>query len=532
MLDAIMPIEIGMAPPPDVALAQAGNKAFNLMRLAAAGFPVPAGFVLPTGFGRAWRAGGCDPAGLRDALAGALRRLESACDLRFGDPRRPLLVAVRSGAPVSMPGMMDTVLDVGLTPDAIGGLIALTGDPRVAWDCRRRLIEGFAQTVAALPAAPFDAAVTSACARAGVSAPAELDSLAMRELARGHAALYAELAGEAFPDDPLTQLSRAVAAVFASWDSPRAKSYRALKDLDDATGTAVAVQRMVFGNSGARSGSGVGFTRDPATGEKRLYLDFALDGQGEDVVSGRRGLGGPAVLSRALPPVAAQLEALAPRLERLFADAQDFEFTVENGTLYLLQTRAAKRSDWAKLVVAVAFAQEGLIAPGEALARVAGIDLDSLVRRRPADADAPVLARGVAAGGGIAAGPAAFDDAQARDFAARGTPAILVRADIATDDIDGIAACAGILTRHGGRTSHAAVVARELGKAAVVGCGGLSVDAAKGVADIAGAPLTAGMTLTIDGDAGTVHAGALAARDERPAAALAQIAAWRRGIAA
>ena len=384
--DGIQIIEPGGLEPADDALMAVGGKAFNLLKLAAMGFPVPPGFVLPTSMCAGWIAAGpLSPDDFRTLVAGPLDRLERAAGAGFGDPKRPLLVSVRSGAPVSMPGMLDTVLDVGLTRANISGLIAQSGNPRMAWDCYLRLIESYATTVHGLHAAPFDEAGVRIMAAASATTLAELDTLTLRDLVQRYLDIFKDEAGEAFPDDPYEQLRKAVNAVFRSWNSERAKSYRRINGLDGLPGTAVTVQRMVYGNAGPRSGAGVGFTRDPATGEKRLYLDFAFDAQGEDVVSGRRRLTSAAELVRALPEVSRSLEHVATRLEQAFRDAQDFEFTVEEGELFLLQTREAKRSAWARLKIAVDLVREGLIERKEALRRLDGLDLSTLVRRRVTD---------------------------------------------------------------------------------------------------------------------------------------------------
>ena len=357
--DAIQIIEPGGLEPADDALMAVGGKAFNLLKLAAVGFPVPPGFVLPTSMCAGWIAAGPpSQEDFRTLVGGPLDRLERAAGASFGDTRRPLLVSVRSGAPVSMPGMLDTVLDIGLTRANISGLIAQSGNPRMAWDCYLRLMKSYATTVHGLHPATFNEAGAKIMAAAGAATLAELDTLTLRDLVQHYLDVFEDEAGEAFPEDPHEQLRQAVNAVFRSWNSERAKSYRRINGLDGLSGTAVTVQRMVYGNAGPRSGAGVGFTRDPATGEKRLYLDFAFDAQGEDVVSGRRRLTSAGELVRALPEVSRSLEHVATELEQVFRDAQDFEFTVEEGELFLLQTRDAKRSAWARLKIAVDLVRE------------------------------------------------------------------------------------------------------------------------------------------------------------------------------
>jgi pyruvate, orthophosphate dikinase len=513
--------------PAETLLPAVGNKAFNLMRLAALGLPVPPGFVLSTDFCQGFIAAGRRlPAKLPELLAREIRQVEKASGLLFGDQHRPLLVSVRSGAVVSMPGMMDTLLNIGLSDRTLPGFIGLTGNPRLAWDCYRRLIQSFAETAHDVAAAPFDAAVAEALGHAGVAALSELDTLSLRQLVRNLLEVYADEVGDPFPQSPSEQLEAAVGAVFRSWESPRAIEYRRLNGLDGLAGTAVTVQRMVFGNAGGQSGAGVGFTRDPASGEKKLYLDFAANAQGEDVVSGRCGLTRADGLERLMPALYGELVDIVRRLETAFLDVQDFEFTIEDGRLFLLQTRNAKRTPWAALRIAVDLAEEGLIATETALARLAKVDLSKLARRRVRAEQAP-LGRGVPASLGVASGPVALSSASAELFAKAGRAPILVREDTATTDIAGMAVAAGILTARGGRTSHAAVVARQLDKVCLVGCEALTVAADGRGCRIAGRDLLEGDMLTLDGEGGAIYAGEVAAIEERPTAALAKIAAWR-----
>ncbi len=499
-----------------------GNKAWNLMRLAQAGLPVPPAFVLPIAWCRAPR----DPAALRQALAAGIARLEAATGLGFGSARRPLLVAVRSGAAVSMPGMLETVLNVGLNPRSVEGLVRLTGNPRLAWDSDRRLVQGYAEVVAGLPAEPFEALLRAAVAGEGVESERDLDHRASRLLAEAMRAQYEALVGAGFPANPLDQLAGAAEAVFRSWDAPKAVSWRRLNRLDDAAGTAVTVQTMVFGNAGGTSGAGVGFTRDPATGARLLYFDFCCNGQGEDVVAGRRTLADGDRLRALLPDAFRTLVEVAARLEALFRDAQDFEFTVQEGKLFVLQTRRAQRTPLAALRMAVDMVDEGLIAPDEALRRLDGMDLALLGRTRFALPLPEPLARAVVAGAGVASGPVALDEVAAERFAGDGTPAILVRPETLTADIAGLASAAGLLTVAGSRTAHAAVVARQLGKVCLVGCAGLEIDMARRLCRIGGKLLAEGDAISLDGNTGAVYPGALPILTERPERELAAVAGW------
>jgi pyruvate,orthophosphate dikinase len=509
-----------------------GNKAWNLMRMAQAGLAVPAGFVLPTFWCDALRTGARDARALRRALAAGIARLEAATGLRFGAARRPLLVSVRSGAAVSMPGMMETVLDVGLTPHAVDGLLRLTGNPRLAWDSYRRLVQGYAEVVAGLPTAPFDALVQQALAAEQEETPQALDHRALHRLTLAMLTRYRDVAGTDFPADPLDQLTEAAASVFRSWDAPKAATYRRLNGLDEAMGTAVTVQMMVFGNAGGSSGAGVGFTRDPASGEPRLYLDFCFNGQGEDVVAGRQSLADSDRLRRELPAVHAELTRDRAVLETLFADAQDFEFTVQAGVLFLLQTRSAKRTPWAALRIAVDMVREGVITPDQALARLGNIDLGTVGLTRFAAPLPSPLAQATPAGIGVASGPIALDAAAAARFAAAGTPPILVRPETLTEDIGSLAQAAGILTATGNRTAHAAVVARQLGKVCLVGCGALMIDVPRRACRIGGQALAEGDLLSLDGNDGMVYPGALPITTQRPDRELAIIAGWHDAKAA
>ncbi len=518
----LFPLLTGAALAPGGA-QQVGNKAWNLMRMVQAGLPVPAAFVLPT----AWCGRADAAATLPAVLAQGVRALEAATVLTFGGTRRPLLVSVRSGAAVSMPGMMETVLDVGLNAETVEALIRHTGNPRLAWDSYRRLVQGYAEVVLGLPTAPFDALVTAALATAEAETERDLDHRDLRTLTRAMLACYRELAGEPFPVEPAVQLLAATLAVLRSWGAEKAATYRRLNGIDDAAGTAVTVQMMVFGNAGGASGAGVGFTRNPATGERALYFDFQFDGQGEDVVAGRQKLPDHDRLRIALPAVWTQLNEMCRTLEKLFGDAQDFEFTVQSGVLFLLQTRRAKRTHWAALEIAVDMVAEGVVTPAAALALLDGIDLGSVARTRFAPPVPPTLATALVASLGVASGAIALDPAAVLRFVAAGTPAILVRRDTVTSDIEGMAQAVGILTGSGGRTSHAAVVARQLGKVCLVACPALEIDLDRRQCRIGGTLLDEGDTLALDGNTGAVHAGQLTVETTRPDAALAAIAGWR-----
>src|SRR3974390_830578 len=364
-------IQPNAAVPAAADAAVLGSKAWGLLRLARLGVRVPPAFVLGTEVCREYFArGGQLPPAVRGQLETGLARLAEATGRQFGDSRRPLLVAVRSGAPVSMPGMMETILNIGLTEHTLHGFLRSTGNPRLVRDCYRRLVCDFTVVVHGAAPAAFETLVERKCAEAGVGSARELDSVSLTELCAQSLDTPLAVAGAPFPQAPLDQLEQAVDAVFRSWNSEKAQRYRRLNGIEDSIGTAVTVQAMVFGNTGCNSGAGGGFTRDPAPGENRLYLDFLLNAQGEDVVSGRHSVHDTGHLARRLPLVAEELERLKPVLEQEFRDVQDFEFTVEDGKLYFLQTRSAKRTPWAALLTAVDMVREGQMTPAEALTRL------------------------------------------------------------------------------------------------------------------------------------------------------------------
>jgi pyruvate,orthophosphate dikinase len=375
---------------------------------------------------------------------------------------------------------------------------------------------------------PFGRVLDDYLKREAVPAVAELDVVALRGVTREFRELYATATGTSFPQEPAAQLTGAVEAVFRSWQSPRAVEYRRLNMLDDLVGTAVSVQAMVFGNTGSTSGSGVGFTRNPATGENELYLDFLWNAQGEDVVSGRCDVQGASGLQEANPVLSRQLEEAAKQLESLFRDAQDFEFTVQDGRLYLLQTRSAKRTPLAALRIACEQVKEGLIDEATGLTRLAGYDLAAISTVRLAAArGAREIGTGTPASPGVAIGEAVFDPRRA---AVAPRPPILIRADISTDDIAGLAAAAGILTGRGGRTSHAAVVARQLNKVCVVGCRELRIEPDGGSCRIGDQFIAEGETVSLDGHTGRVYAGALEVIREVPTAYLSEVERWKARV--
>ena len=519
-------VRIGGVPTQQHSAEEIGAKAANLARMAALGLPVPPAFVLPVKLcadiiddeAHAERH-------LRDGLKEGIEFLESATGKRLGDGRQPLLVSVRSGAARSMPGMLDTVLNVGCTSTAVQGLIRTTGRPRLAWDCRRRFLESYAETVLGLDPGPFAARLAELTASEGVADDRELDSEALERLAADEQALIGDR-DDGWLEDATAQLDRAARAVYRSWMSERAQAYRRLQKLDHLRGTAVTVQTMVFGNGGLSSGAGVAFSRDPSTGLAQPMIDLVLDAQGEDVVSGRRTPDTEETIVRSLPSISAELGDILRRLEKEFGDVQDVEFTIEDGKLWILQTRSATRTPRAALRIVIDLVHEELITRQEALQRTAGIDLAALVQISLVSADKPVLA-GIGASGGIAVGRAAFDSESAQRLAAAGDPVILMRPDTSTADVAGFAIAAGIVTAVGARTAHAALVARQMGKPCVVGCSGMTIDVAADRAQLAGTTISGSDWITIDGDSGNIYLGRRETVVTRPEAELAEIATWR-----
>jgi pyruvate,orthophosphate dikinase len=501
-----------------------GGKGAGLAEMARLGIPVPPGFTITTTVcGYYQEHGGGYPEGLEAAVQRHLHRLEEALGQRFGDSERPLLVSVRSGAPRSMPGMMDTVLNLGLNDAVVAGWIASGQDERFVLDLYRRLLSMYGDVVLGAPHRDFEEVLSAARAEHGAATDADLPAAALRRVVTAFAERIAAH-GKPFPQDPRAQLWGAIAAVFESWNGYRAREYRRLEGISDAIGTAVNVQTMVFGNCGLDCATGVAFTRNPATGERRVFGEYLTNAQGEDVVAGNRtplpiaGVEGAGGLAADFPEAHAALERVCAQLERHFRDMQDVEFTIQHRTLYMLQTRTGKRTGRAAVRIAVDLANEGVIERREALERVRPQDLEQLLapefdlaEKERAVQEGRLLARGLPAGPGAAAGRIVLSAERAAELAASG-PVLLVRAETSPEDIVGMHAAVGILTSRGGMTSHAAVVARGLGKPCIVGAGALDVDEEAGELRVDGRVFREGDHLSIDGTTGEVIGGALAAR--------------------
>jgi pyruvate, orthophosphate dikinase len=488
-----------------------GGKGIGLAEMTELGIPVPAGFTVTTDACRAYMAAGGEvPAGLDEEIAERVAALEERTGKRLGDASDPLLVSVRSGAAVSMPGMMDTILNLGLNDAAVEGLAASTGNPRFAYDSYRRLIQMYGEVVDGVDGHRFEQALTDLKTARGVAQDVDLSADDLRELVESFRAIYEDSTGNAFPQDATEQLRRAYRAVFDSWNSPRAQVYRRTYDIPDDLGTAVNVVQMVFGNRGERSGTGVCFTRDPSTGEKLVYGEFLANAQGEDVVAGIRTPESIERMQELLPDAYEQLVDMLERLEAHYRDLQDIEFTVEEGRLYLLQTRTGKRTAAAALRAAADMVEEGLISRDEAVARIDPAQLDQLLHPMiDPSADVEVAARGLNASPGAASGAIVLDADTAEARGKDGESVILVRWETTPDDIHGLVQAAGVLTAHGGMTSHAAVVARGMGKPCVAGCEGLSIDHKTRTVTIAEQQLGEGDVITIDGGKGEVIVGSV-----------------------
>ncbi len=498
-----------------------GGKGANLAEMTRLGLPVPPGFTLTTEVCRHRTEHGVYPPGLEAEVAAAVAALAELTGMVMGDAERPLLVSVRSGAPVSMPGMMDTILNLGLSPATVAGLARRSGDARFAWDCYRRFLAMYGEIVLGVVPADehdepvFERLLADRKLARGTTRDADLDAGDLEALCGEYRDAIAAATGQPFPDDPMAQLWGAIDAVFRSWTNPRAEVYRRMHDIPASMGTAVTVQVMVFGNLGPTSATGVCFTRDAATGERVLYGEYLENAQGEDVVAGIRTPEPIARMAVTHPAAHAELVAVCERLEAHFRDMQDLEFTVQDGRLYMLQARTGKRTGKAMVKIAVDMVGEGLIDERTAILRVDPAKLDELLHPTIDPHHRPVaVGKGLPASPGAAIGKVVFTARQAEAARARGEDAILVRTETSPEDIHGMKAAVGILTARGGMTSHAAVVARGMGTCCVTGCTALRVEAARGQATIArrdggDVVLRQGDVITLDGTTGELFLGRL-----------------------
>jgi len=492
-----------------------GGKGAGLAEMTIAGLPVPPGFTITTEACNDYFAAGEQlPAGLWQDVLDAVKEVEHLSGKGFGDSANPLLVSVRSGAKFSMPGMMDTVLNLGLNEHTLHGLIALTGNERFGWDAYRRFIQMFGRIVMGVDGEKFDEALDHAKSIHAAKQDTDLDANALQHVSDEFRRIVKAETGREFPSDPLDQLDLAIKAVFASWFGKRAHDYRENQKISHDLGTAVNIVTMVFGNMGDDSGTGVAFTRDPNTGEKVLYGEYLTNAQGEDVVAGIRTPQEISNLARDLPQAYAEFQQIAERLERHYRDVQDLEFTIERGRLYMLQTRSAKRTAAAAVKIAVDMVGEGVITREEAIGRIEPAHVDQLLRDQydpAARASATRIARGLNASPGAAVGRAVFSADDAVAWVGRGEKVVLVRIETSPDDFHGMAVAQGILTARGGATSHAAVVARQIGKPCVAGCAELVVDYAAGTAHSieSGVTFKEGDWISVDGSTGEVFLGSM-----------------------
>ncbi|RMD83475.1 MAG: pyruvate, phosphate dikinase, partial [Candidatus Dadabacteria bacterium] len=534
-----------------------GGKGANLAEMANIGLPVPPGFTITTEVCALYdRKTGKYPPGLEQQVEDALKRLERIMGKGFGDPSNPLLVSVRSGARVSMPGMMDTVLNLGLNDETVEGLAAASGNERFAWDSYRRFIQMYGDVVLGLKPAsakeadPFEAIIEEKKEQRGVRLDTELTVEDLQDLVAAFKDLVRKKTGRAFPLDPREQLWGAIGAVFGSWDNERAVAYRKLHRIPEWWGTAVNVQAMVFGNMGPDSATGVAFTRDPATGEKRFFGEFLVNAQGEDVVAGIRT---PQQITRAasrawakergisererarlypsleelMPECYRTLTKVAAKLERHYRDMQDLEFTIERGRLWMLQTRSGKRTAAAAVRIAVDMVNERLISRAEAIARIEPEQIDQLLHPSiDPRASKTVIAKGLGASPGAASGAVVFSSEEAVAAAGRGEPVVLVRVETSPEDFSGMVAAQGILTARGGRTSHAAVVARGIGKPCVAGCEALRIDYAAGTMAVGDTVVRQGDPITIDGSTGEVMLGRVPTVEPKMSGHFATLMKW------
>ena len=491
-----------------------GGKGANLAEMTKLGLPVPPGFTITTEACRAYLKDSAVPESLATEVTRALRGVEDKMGRRLGDPSDPLLVSVRSGAKFSMPGMMETVLNIGLNDESVLGLAAVSGNERFAWDSYRRLIQMFGKTVLDIDGDLFSDALDDLKAERGVKGDTELNAEDLKGLVETFKGIVKEQTGNDFPQDPRTQMDMGIEAVFRSWNTERARIYRRRERIPHDLGTAVNICTMVFGNMGENSGTGVCFTRDPSSGHSGVYGDYLENAQGEDVVAGIRNTLALSDLERINKPVYDELRAIMRKLETHYRDMCDIEFTIERGKLWMLQTRVGKRTAAAAFRIATQLLGEKLITRDEALGRVTGDQLTQLMFPQfDAKADKDLIARGMAASPGAAVGKIAFNNAQAIEAAEKGVKTVLVRRETNPDDLPGMVAAEGVLTARGGKTSHAAVVARGMGKTCVCGAESLVIDEAAGTVTIGDLVLTADDTIAIDGQTGEIFRGEVPVTD-------------------
>jgi pyruvate,orthophosphate dikinase len=503
-----------------------GNKASVLTRMSALGIPVPPGFALSVNLCEEYfRNGQVIPDDVPELLRQGIAFIERSTGLQYGASRRPLLVSARSGAAVSMPGAMETILDIGLNRFTVRGLIAQTGNPKFSWDSYRRFLENFGTVVFSHDPNQYRKIVRLVMDEEKVTDEAGLDFAAMRTIADQYEQLYPRTNGKKLPDNVFSQLELATTAIFQSWSSPRALAFRNMNPLSGARGTGVTVQAMVFGNLGTLSGAGVAFSRNPWTGVNELLVDFKFGAQGEDIVSGLMGVVSHREFAARIPLAARELSEAAKRLEFMYRDMQDIEFTVQEGKLFILQSRSGKRAPLAALKIAVDLVHDDIIAKDESVSRVRDIDAESITIQTIQTSEPPI-AKGISASMGVASGKIALSAEYAIELS-KISAVILVRETANPDDISGIGASQGILTVRGARTSHAAVVARQMGKVCIVSCGDLKIDLSRRVCTFPGHDLYEGDYITLDGENGRIYAGIVPVVVEKPLELIEELSQWR-----
>ncbi|MCX5904778.1 MAG: pyruvate, phosphate dikinase, partial [Proteobacteria bacterium] len=507
-----------------------GGKGANLAEMSNLGMPVPAGFTITTKAcqlyydkNKKW------PQGLKEQILANLKRLEKVMNAQFGNPKKPLLVSVRSGAAASMPGMMDTILNLGLNETVIAGLTAKTGNARFAWDGYRRFIQMFGDVVMGVPHEAFEHILDEKKKAVNAKLDTDLSTEDLKDIVARYKAAYKKHTGENFPDDAWQQLMKSINAVFESWNNDRAITYRRLNDIKGLLGTAVNIQAMVFGNMGETSGTGVCFSRNPSTGENKFYGEYLMNAQGEDVVAGIRTPESIETLAKKNKKAYSKLVGLKNKLEKHYRDMQDMEFTIQDGELYMLQTRSGKRTAAAAVKVAVDMVKERLISKQEALMRLEPEQLNQLLHPNfdpQAEKGATVLAKGLPASPGAATGRVVFSAEDAEAWAKRGEKVLLTRIETSPEDIGGMSVAEGVLTARGGMTSHAAVVARGMGKCCVAGVGALSIDYREKKCTVGSAVIKEGDYISLNGSSGTVYAGKIKTVESELSGSFATLMKW------
>jgi pyruvate,orthophosphate dikinase len=495
--------------PEQVNVSKVGNKGYSLIRMANIDLPIPPALILETGF--------CDDYfvnneniddNFKDLLMSNIRLIENTAGLIFGGTKKPLLVSVRSGGPVSMPGMLETLCNIGLSEKTIPGMIRMTGNPKMVWDLYRRLIANFAEVIYECKRSAFEEISREFLKKYNIDSEYQLSTNTLKTICGEYLNVFKEYTGESFPEDPYEQLMKAAIAVFRSWNSSKAQRYRKIHNIPNTPGTAVIIQQMVFGNSGGTSGAGVAFTRNPSNGNKELYMDFILNAQGEDIVSGRTLLKSTSKLEDVLPDVYKEVIDVASKLECEFKDMQEFEFTVENRKLFLLQTRTGKRTDYAAIIIACVLVKDSIISREEALRRIEGIGINNIKEYKILNEnELELIGQAIPASFGVVSGKIAFSEESVKKFKKQNANVIFITYDIVTDNIGAMHLSDGILTTVGSKTSHAAVVARQLNKVCLIGCSQLVIDINNRECYFSGKKFTEGAIISLNGISGNIYKG-------------------------